>query len=242
MTVGADTEAVTTTLTTISLIRDELGVNMCLGASNVSFGLPQRHVLNAAFLPMAMAAGLTSAIMSTAEVCVESVRAADLLLGHDPWGASWIAAHRARQAATATRPPQEAATRRERCGAQPASGRARRGRGARRRRPARPAALPARRHRGPRPQRDADLRRRELERDRDRLDLRRPRHLQEVQGPDRLGRGAGRDASTRARSPPTSCATAGGWPAAPAPAATWSSRCRRCRRGPRRRWSASGAT
>jgi 5-methyltetrahydrofolate--homocysteine methyltransferase len=99
MTVGADTEAVTTTLSTISLIRDELGVNMCLGASNVSFGLPRRHVLNAAFLPMAMAAGLTSAIMSTAEECVAAVRAADLLLGHDPWGASWIAAHRAREAA-----------------------------------------------------------------------------------------------------------------------------------------------
>ena len=108
MTVGADTEAVTTTLSTISLIRDELGVNMCLGASNVSFGLPRRHVLNAGFLPMAMAAGLTSAIMSTAEVCVQSVRAADLLLGHDPWGASWIAAHRARQAAEAA--AQEAAT------------------------------------------------------------------------------------------------------------------------------------
>jgi len=101
MTVGADTDAVTTTLATIKLIRDELGVNMSLGASNVSFGLPQRHVLNAAFLPMAMAAGLTSAIMSTAPVCVESVRAADLLLGHDPWGSSWIAAHRARQKAEA---------------------------------------------------------------------------------------------------------------------------------------------
>jgi 5-methyltetrahydrofolate--homocysteine methyltransferase len=97
MTVGADTEAVKVTLEAIRMIRDELGVNMCLGASNVSFGLPQRHVLNAAFLPMAMAAGLTSAIMSTAAVCVESVRAADLLLGHDPWGTSWIAAHRARQ-------------------------------------------------------------------------------------------------------------------------------------------------
>jgi 5-methyltetrahydrofolate--homocysteine methyltransferase len=99
MTVGADTDAVTTTLRTISLIRDELGVNMCLGASNVSFGLPRRHELNAAFLPMAMAAGLTSAIMSTAAVCVDAVRASDLLLGHDPWGASWIATHRARQAA-----------------------------------------------------------------------------------------------------------------------------------------------
>ncbi|MGA2009717.1 MAG: dihydropteroate synthase [Solirubrobacteraceae bacterium] len=108
MTVGADTEAVTTTLATISLIRDELGVNMCLGASNVSFGLPQRHVLNAGFLPMAMAAGLTSAIMSTAAVCVDAVRASDLLLGHDPWGASWIAAHRARIAAEAA--AEEAAT------------------------------------------------------------------------------------------------------------------------------------
>ena len=101
MTVGADTEAVTTTLETIRLIRDNLGVNMCLGASNVSFGLPERHVLNAAFLPMAMAAGLTSAIMSTASVCVDAVRAADLLLGHDPWGANWIAAHRARQQSAA---------------------------------------------------------------------------------------------------------------------------------------------
>jgi 5-methyltetrahydrofolate--homocysteine methyltransferase len=98
MTVGADTDAVTTTLETIRLIRAELGVNMSLGASNVSFGLPERHTLNAAFLPMAMSAGLTSAIMSTAPVCVDSVRAADLLLGHDAWGASWIAAHRRKKA------------------------------------------------------------------------------------------------------------------------------------------------
>jgi 5-methyltetrahydrofolate--homocysteine methyltransferase len=98
MTVGADTEAVTVTLEAIRLIREHLGVNMSLGASNVSFGLPQRHALNAAFLPMAMAAGLTSAIMSTAPVVVESVRATDLLLGRDPWGGRWIAAHRARQA------------------------------------------------------------------------------------------------------------------------------------------------
>jgi 5-methyltetrahydrofolate--homocysteine methyltransferase len=89
---------VTITLETIRLIRDTLGVNMSLGASNVSFGLPRRHELNAAFLPMAMAAGLTSAIMSTAAPVVDGVRAADLLLGHDPWGTSWIATHRARQA------------------------------------------------------------------------------------------------------------------------------------------------
>jgi 5-methyltetrahydrofolate--homocysteine methyltransferase len=98
MTVGADTEAVKVTLEAIRLIRDELGVNMSLGASNVSFGLPQRHALGGAFLPMAMAAGLTSAIMSCAREIVDSVRAADLLLGHDEWGARWIAAHRERQA------------------------------------------------------------------------------------------------------------------------------------------------
>jgi 5-methyltetrahydrofolate--homocysteine methyltransferase len=101
MTVGAATDAVTITLETIRLIRAELGVNMSLGASNVSFGLPDRHALNAAFLPMAMEAGLTSAIMSTAPVVVEGVRAADLLLGHDPWGTRWIAAHRARKAKVA---------------------------------------------------------------------------------------------------------------------------------------------
>jgi 5-methyltetrahydrofolate--homocysteine methyltransferase len=98
MTVGAATDAVTVTLETISLIRDELGVNMCLGASNVSFGLPRRHALNAAFLPMAMAAGLTSAIMSCADEVVEAVRASDVLLGHDEWAAGWIAAHREQQA------------------------------------------------------------------------------------------------------------------------------------------------
>ena len=105
MTVGADPTAVRTTLTTISLLRDELGVNMCLGASNVSFGLPDRHALNAGFLPMAMAAGLTSAIMSTARGVVDAVRAGDLLLGHDEWGANWIAAHRARQATVAQGAP-----------------------------------------------------------------------------------------------------------------------------------------
>lgn len=95
MTVGADTDAVNTTLETIRGIREDFGLNMCLGASNVSFGLPNRHVLGAAFLPMAMAAGLTSAIMNAlAPECVAAVKAADLLLGHDPWGVNWIAAYR----------------------------------------------------------------------------------------------------------------------------------------------------
>jgi 5-methyltetrahydrofolate--homocysteine methyltransferase len=73
-------------------------LNMSMGASNVSFGLPNRHAVNASFLPMAMAAGLTSAIMDarTKEIGT-SVRAADLLLGNDPWGGNWISAFRAQQ-------------------------------------------------------------------------------------------------------------------------------------------------
>jgi len=99
MPIGADTSVVATTLETIGRIRAEFGLNMCLGASNVSFGMPNRHTLGATFLPMAMAAGLTSAIMDTrTEQIVEAVKAANLLLGHDEWGANWIAAHRARQA------------------------------------------------------------------------------------------------------------------------------------------------
>jgi 5-methyltetrahydrofolate--homocysteine methyltransferase len=98
MTVGADTEAVKITLETIHLIKEKFGLNMSMGASNVSFGLPNRHAVNASFLPMAMAAGLTSAIMdSRTKEIVTSVRAADMLLGNDPWGGNWISAFRAQQ-------------------------------------------------------------------------------------------------------------------------------------------------
>ena len=100
MPIGADTSVVNTTLETMRRIRDVHGLNMTCGASNVSFGMPDRHTLGAAFLPMAMTAGLTSAIMDTrTPQIVESVKAADLLLGHDEWGGSWISAHRAKQAA-----------------------------------------------------------------------------------------------------------------------------------------------
>lgn len=100
MTVGADPQAVVTTLETISGIRDQFDLNMTLGGSNISFGLPERHALNAAFIGVASAAGLTSAIMDarTPQV-VEACRAADLLLGRDEWGMNWIAAHREAQAA-----------------------------------------------------------------------------------------------------------------------------------------------
>jgi 5-methyltetrahydrofolate--homocysteine methyltransferase len=100
MPVGAEPRAVTLFLETTRLIRDELGVNMTCGASNTSFGLPGRQVLNAAFLAIAASHGLTSAIMDArSRECVDGARAADFLLGHDEWGARWIAAHRARQAA-----------------------------------------------------------------------------------------------------------------------------------------------
>jgi 5-methyltetrahydrofolate--homocysteine methyltransferase len=100
MPVGADTTLALRTLETIALLRDELGVNMTLGASNVSFGMPDRGAIGAAFLSMAIAAGLTSAIMNArSPELVQAVKAADLLTDRDPWGAAWIAAHRARQTA-----------------------------------------------------------------------------------------------------------------------------------------------
>jgi 5-methyltetrahydrofolate--homocysteine methyltransferase len=105
MPVGADPTIVKVCYDTIERIHDEFGVNMTLGASNVSFGMPGRHTIGATFLPMAMTVGLTSAIMDarTPQI-VEAVKAADLLLGHDEWGMNWIAAHRAKQAAEAATP------------------------------------------------------------------------------------------------------------------------------------------
>ena len=101
MPIGADSTLVRKTLDTIELIRAEFGLNMTLGASNVSFGMPDRHALGSAFLPMAMTCGLTSAVMDvrTPQI-VEAVKAADLLLGNDEWGAAWIAAHRAKKQST----------------------------------------------------------------------------------------------------------------------------------------------
>jgi 5-methyltetrahydrofolate--homocysteine methyltransferase len=100
MPVGAEPRAVTLFVETLRLLRDELGVNTTCGASNTSFGLPGRHVLNAGFLAIASNHGLTSAIMDArSQVVVEGARAADFLLGRDEWGTRWIASHRAKQAA-----------------------------------------------------------------------------------------------------------------------------------------------
>ena len=75
-------------------LREELGVNTTCGASNISFGLPNRAALNAAFLPMAIAAGMTSAITSPLhEEVRRAIWAADVLMGNDPHCASWIARH-----------------------------------------------------------------------------------------------------------------------------------------------------
>jgi 5-methyltetrahydrofolate--homocysteine methyltransferase len=101
MPVGADTLHPERTLETIALLKAEFGVNMTLGASNVSFGMPDRHSIAAAFLPIAASHGLTSAIMDArSPQVVRAVKAADLVLNRDEWGAAWIAAHRAQLAAS----------------------------------------------------------------------------------------------------------------------------------------------
>lgn len=100
MPIGADVTTCAGTMTTMRGIREQWGLNMTCGASNISFGMPSRHTLNAAFLPMAMTAGLTSAIMDTrTPEVVNAVKAADLLLGNDEWGMAWISRQRAAAAA-----------------------------------------------------------------------------------------------------------------------------------------------
>jgi 5-methyltetrahydrofolate--homocysteine methyltransferase len=100
MTVAADPTCGLITLETMRLIRDHLGNNMTCGASNVSFGLPDRATVNAAFLPLAMHCGLTCAITNPLVPEVRrAVLAGDLLLGHDEYAMRWIAAYRADVAA-----------------------------------------------------------------------------------------------------------------------------------------------
>ncbi len=82
MTVGHNSMAATITLQTIELLVKEFGVNVNLGASNVSFGLPDRHSVNAAFLALAMHAGTTCSITDPIKLG-STIRATDLLLGRD---------------------------------------------------------------------------------------------------------------------------------------------------------------
>jgi 5-methyltetrahydrofolate--homocysteine methyltransferase len=82
MTVGHNSNAGLVTLKSIELIKKEYGVNMSLGASNVSFGLPDRHSVNSAFLALAMQTGVTTSITDPIKLG-NSIKAIDLLLGKD---------------------------------------------------------------------------------------------------------------------------------------------------------------
>ena len=91
MPVGAMGTAGRQVFALVRKLREELGVNTTCGASNISFGLPNRHGINAAFLPMAISAGMTSAIMNPVRpVEMEAIRAANFLMNHDANGSAWI--------------------------------------------------------------------------------------------------------------------------------------------------------
>jgi len=100
MAIASDPRSVEVTLETIRLICAELGVNQCCGAGNVSFGLPDRAAIGAAFLPMAAASGLTAAIADVTQPAIrDAILAADLLLGRDPYAARWLAYYREKRKA-----------------------------------------------------------------------------------------------------------------------------------------------
>lgn len=97
LTVGSESKAGVVTLQTIELLRKNLGVNVNLGASNVSFGLPDRPTVNQAFLSMAIQAGATCAITDPAKLGA-TIRASDLLLGRDDYAMRYIKYFRAAEA------------------------------------------------------------------------------------------------------------------------------------------------
>jgi len=94
--VGADTRSGLVTIETVRRVKAELGVNLTLGASNVSFGLPDRDLLNNAFVAIAITAGVTCLIVDAAKVR-PAVLAADLVLGRDKRARRYIEAYRQRQ-------------------------------------------------------------------------------------------------------------------------------------------------
>lgn len=101
MPAAANPNAPAVLLETIRTVRAELGVNMTLGASNVSFGLPERPVLNAVFLSMVIQLGVNCPVVDVAKVR-QYILAADALLGRDPYMRRFIKDFRARQKAQAT--------------------------------------------------------------------------------------------------------------------------------------------
>ena len=95
MPVGAVNLAGASVFSLIRRLHDELKVNTTCGASNISFGLPNRHGMNAAFLSMAIGAGMTSAIMNPLhDEEMTGVRGADVMMGHDPDCKRWIRRYR----------------------------------------------------------------------------------------------------------------------------------------------------
>ena len=94
--VGADTRAGLVTIESIRRVKAELEVNLTLGASNISFGLPDRSLLNSTFLAITIAAGVTCPIVDVAKVR-PIVLAADLVLGHDRRARRYTEAYRQRQ-------------------------------------------------------------------------------------------------------------------------------------------------
>jgi len=95
MPVGAVNLAGAAAFRLIRRLREELKVNTTCGASNISFGLPNRHGMNAAFLSMAIGAGMTSAIMNPLHAEeMAAIRGADVMMGHDPDCTRWIRSYR----------------------------------------------------------------------------------------------------------------------------------------------------
>jgi 5-methyltetrahydrofolate--homocysteine methyltransferase len=89
MAVSADPVACMVTLETIRLIHDKLGLNITLGASNISFGLPDREALNSAFIVLAIMNGLTCPIANSEKITA-LVRATDLILGRDEYAVRFV--------------------------------------------------------------------------------------------------------------------------------------------------------
>jgi 5-methyltetrahydrofolate--homocysteine methyltransferase len=96
LTIGAGPNAGRVTLGAIELISNRFGVNISLGASNVSFGMPERHTLNQAFLALAIQAGATCIMTHVARLGL-TIRATEALLGRDPYAGRYIKMFRAQQ-------------------------------------------------------------------------------------------------------------------------------------------------
>ncbi len=100
LTMGADSQAGRIGLETIRRVVKEFGVNITMGVSNISFGLPDRKFINATYIAMAIQAGLTCPISNPLDDTVKiAVLAANLAMGRDEYGMTWIDAFRERQAA-----------------------------------------------------------------------------------------------------------------------------------------------